>query len=601
MSNIEYSQVGFMTNQIRGKLYKLSSLNNAFLFIIIQIATYDDKKMITSLENLSNDLLYEIFDYLDGGEIYKAFSNLNRCFQTLITSPSLLLNIDLRLQSENLSHYRSTCIVTPNRHRITSLSFSHGSLYQSGLAFCNIDALFIRLESLILDNIKSQQLLPLLARLISLPRLFSLSIYYSDHRSEITNIYQASFNLPVLTHYKLQCSSLESSIPLLTTGKHKFSSIRYLVVGHCCSLDDLIAIVSCTPQLSRLTCHEVNRSRTDIAKHVYNTIMSLTKIFITRCYAEFNEMETFLTKIASQVKVLHWNCFRDVTYLDATRWERIISKNLLHLNLFKFQFSINIDENPNSTGSHENRIDFNSLFWTKRIRDFRIYLDIDSLQKNIIVVSVNSFRKVRDSILSNQNESIRCSPIDQLDVINITSGVLHESFFNRVGIMLNEIQITCLNIMRRNILVETLVNLVKSLPNLRVLIILSLLLKDLKYSNLKKTTNFHLASTQNQITKINLKDINSLNELEILLDLCPHIEYLEVNSNNTVPPETIVRFILIEKAKSISNLSLICLQIPLENVDIVNKLKNILEIEQSFYNVTIKQNSDKIYLRLNSL
>ncbi|CAM2720835.1 unnamed protein product [Rotaria socialis] len=155
--------------------------------------------------------------------------------------------------------------------------------------------------------------------------------------------------------------------------------------------------------------------------------------------------------------------------------------------------------------------------------------------------------------------------------------------------------------MRRNILVETLVNLVKCLPNLRVLIILSLLLKDLKYSNLKKTTNFHLASTQNQITKINLKDINSLNELEILLDLCPHIEYLEVNSNNTVPPETIVRFILIEKAKSISNLSLICLQIPLENVDIVNKLKNILEIEQSFYNVTIKQNSDKIYLRLNSL
>ncbi|CAF4701445.1 unnamed protein product [Rotaria socialis] len=562
MSNIEYSQVGFMTNQIRGKLYKLSSLNNAFLFIIIQIATYDDKKMITSLENLSNDLLYEIFDYLDGGEIYKAFSNLNQCFQTLITSPSLLLNIDLRLQSENLSHYRSTCIVTPNRHRITSLSFSHGSLYQSGLAFCNIDSLFIRLESLILDNIKSQQLLPLLARLISLPRLFSLSIYYSDHRSEITNIYQASFNLPVLTHYKLQCSSLESSIPLLTTGKHKFSSIRYLVVGHCCSLDDLIAIVSCTPQLSRLTCHEVNRSRTDIAKHVYNTIMSLTKIFITRCYAQFNEMETFLTKIASQVKVLHWNCFRDVTYLDATRWERIISKNLLHLNLFKFQFSINIDENPNSTGSHENRIDFNSLFWTKRIRDFRIYLDIDSLQKNIIVVSVNSFR---------------------------------------VGIMLNEIQITCLNIMRRNILVETLVNLVKCLPNLRVLIILSLLLKDLKYSNLKKTTNFHLASTQNQITKINLKDINSLNELEILLDLCPHIEYLEVNSNNTVPPETIVRFILIEKAKSISNLSLICLQIPLENVDIVNKLKNILDIEQSFYNVTIKQNSDKIYLRLNSL
>ena len=49
---------------------------------------------IASIENLSNEIFYEIFDYFDGCDIYQAFSNLNYRFQQLIHSPSLLFKIE---------------------------------------------------------------------------------------------------------------------------------------------------------------------------------------------------------------------------------------------------------------------------------------------------------------------------------------------------------------------------------------------------------------------------------------------------------------------------------------------------------------------------
>jgi hypothetical protein len=48
---------------------------------------------INSIENLSNELFYEIFDYLDGYHVYQAFSNLNNHFQQFLNSSFLLFKI----------------------------------------------------------------------------------------------------------------------------------------------------------------------------------------------------------------------------------------------------------------------------------------------------------------------------------------------------------------------------------------------------------------------------------------------------------------------------------------------------------------------------
>ncbi|CAF1241273.1 unnamed protein product [Rotaria sp. Silwood1] len=52
---------------------------------------------ITSIEDLSNEIFYEVFDYFDGGEIVKTFSKLNFRFEQLLYSSSILIKIHVFL------------------------------------------------------------------------------------------------------------------------------------------------------------------------------------------------------------------------------------------------------------------------------------------------------------------------------------------------------------------------------------------------------------------------------------------------------------------------------------------------------------------------
>ncbi|CAF3356061.1 unnamed protein product [Rotaria sp. Silwood2] len=159
---------------------------------------YDDRERINCLENLSNELFYEIFDYLDGCELFNAFSNLNNRFRTLLNGSSRRLIINLRFHPETIKQYRSTCIVSRNKDRIISLNLANFYCFNSSFTLFNINSSFSHLESLVLGKMKPNELKSLLINLISLPRLFSLIIHYDDDLKQINNIYQMIVKLPML-------------------------------------------------------------------------------------------------------------------------------------------------------------------------------------------------------------------------------------------------------------------------------------------------------------------------------------------------------------------------------------------------------------------
>ncbi len=94
------------------------------------------------MENLSNELFYEIFDYLDGFTIYKSFFNLNYRFQQVINCRLFYLRIEIRskTRSELIDYCKN--VIVPNRDRIISLNLENAFLIDNFLKSCLIDSSF---------------------------------------------------------------------------------------------------------------------------------------------------------------------------------------------------------------------------------------------------------------------------------------------------------------------------------------------------------------------------------------------------------------------------------------------------------------------------
>jgi hypothetical protein len=70
---------------------------------------------ISLIEDLSNEIFYKIFEYLDGCEIYKIFSNVNYRFEQLLNSSSFSFKIEFNCSTSN-EFYINIC----KQHQILS-------------------------------------------------------------------------------------------------------------------------------------------------------------------------------------------------------------------------------------------------------------------------------------------------------------------------------------------------------------------------------------------------------------------------------------------------------------------------------------------------
>lgn len=284
---------------------------------------------------MSNELFLDIFDYLDGCDVYDAFSRLNTRFQHLLTS-GLLLKINLCSKYESI--LRNCCwrIILPNRYQIVSLRLSNNPTFDIFFKFCTIDSTFSRLESLMLEGNDPEKIMLILINLASLPRLFSLEISFCTNSADPIEFYALVFKLPVLKYCKISSTTNGTRVSLPLAIPNEFTNVKYLVIDHRCTLNELMSILSYTPQLRRFSCQNLYRTYSNVKKLAPIKLPNLRYIVLVKCDLTFDEFEMFIRTILSPVELLWISTSNDPADLNAARWEKLISEHISHLRKFYY-------------------------------------------------------------------------------------------------------------------------------------------------------------------------------------------------------------------------------------------------------------------------
>ncbi|CAF3151709.1 unnamed protein product, partial [Rotaria sp. Silwood2] len=487
-------------------------------------------KLITCIEDFSNELFYEIFDYFDAFELYETFSNLNIRFQYLLDSNIVRLKINFSSLILSDFGYRFINIIYSNRQRIVSLSLFDTSITNAFFSWIILDLSFHRLEYLFIFGLNSYKLLPFLLSLIILPRLFSLTIYIDENIGDLSEAYRIIFSLPVLKYNKLSFEIDETYVPLSIVTHYDFSYLQYLILDHSCTLYVLTSMLSCTPQLYYLYCGFLHESNQCIQNDIKITLSNLISITIGRCYVQFDEFEIFIRKISSQLQILRITTSNDTAYLDGDRWEQLFTEYIPNLRKFEFKHHEFIEDNFEFTIHHALIHRFTSSFWIKRHWFIELIIDILDWSGIEIIYSIHPYRKYwyeLNEFEKNYSYSIQQSQSIVFTILDRFYIDWKDFFISDFSPIFNTLKITHLVMECQNIFIGTLIELLQFLPNLDSLKICSLSLVKPRCLYKEEVEILHSISKNNKITKVNIERTSELAEVQFLIDLCPHMQYFE--------------------------------------------------------------------------
>ncbi|CAF3964394.1 unnamed protein product [Rotaria sordida] len=587
---------------------------------LIEEPKISSKKSVTLIENFSNEIFYEIFNYLDVYYVYKAFYNLNIRLQNLLTNSTLPLKINISSMSKSIFQSYNRHIIMPNKHRIISLYLSNSFIVDIIFSPVRIASNFTRLETLIFDNIKSKYLINILNHLVSLPNLSSLIMIPIDCCRNPNEIYQHIFRLPVLKYCKISLKEYSDyySLPIAT---NVISSIEHLVITHRFYLTNFNALLSYIPKIRRLTFHYLDGSHNKQLELFSCYSKHLTYVSINMRDINFDKFELMIKNLFHQLQILHITTNYDRTYFDANRWEQIILSSMPDLRIFDFQY-INFIENNNNNQLIYNSIvnQFCSSFWFQRKWFFGYQFYMEEYQKYVIFYSINPYRRKQYTLYKQLTENFRSrhptSHINSVDHVNIQD---EEAIMNCVNYFRNATKLTLshnfaesrvwLRIILKRIIplkqlttliidcdtfsFDQLIKLLHFTPNIHTLTFNSQSITESNSMLIQQSETFRLVSNTNKITNVTIKEKYSFENIKLFVALCPQMQNLTIDIY-TQHLESIIRFILLKTKINIQHLCSIYIKNTRKSM--IGILKTLIESEELLDNYLIKSIDSQLYL-----
>jgi hypothetical protein len=319
------------------------------------------------LEDLANEIIYEIFDYLDISHVYDGFFDLNKRFKKLLNNSNLPIQINISTITKKDFQRRYKKIILPNRYRINHLRLSNPFTTDIVFSPSRIITQFSQLKSLVLDNIIYKSFKNIATYLTLLPKLHSLTIDFAE-QLEWRNIpFDNIFLLTNLKYFKItyrETNEFQPS-PIYFT-EYGRSSIEHLVINTYFHVESFNNLLLCLPKLRHLSI--------DCLRNSYQTAKKMDKeehpialehlkfVSLKLDHIRLNDIEDSIKKFFRYVEVLRLSTERFACEcLDAKRWERLISSSMPSLRIFDVNFyGFGM---PNQLTFHELVNQFNSSFW----------------------------------------------------------------------------------------------------------------------------------------------------------------------------------------------------------------------------------------------
>ncbi|CAF1204789.1 unnamed protein product [Adineta steineri] len=521
------------------------------------------KEFNTCFEDLSNELIYEIFDLLDFHHVYQAFDSLNARFYNLVTNSTLPIEVNLSSISKSTFERYNKDIILPNKHRIHSLHLSNPCLYDDISSPIHILSQFLHLKTLSLNNIESKHLEYLLPTLVSLPCLSSLSITSINIIVNRTAIYSQIIRLPALKYCSLSLKgSHYSEVPLPILDK--YSPIEHLIIKHGISTNELYNLLSYIPQLHRLyVCYTLNSWTTYIKPSSF-VLPYLTHVSLDLSSISFAVFEEMIIDIFHLVHVLHIfiRNNNDQMYINANRWKQLILSYMRNLRIFDIRhetWSRNITTNSQvilNTPTNK----FTSSFWSERQWFFTQQFIQERDRNCTIFCSIDPYRRkyytlckqIHPSTCLNSKKT-HLQSVQHLRIDNENEIIDCKYYFPNVTTLTLENSLSCTLIKSRSLSLTKIIEILRFTSYIRTLIFGSMPLYGVNYKSIQQNQTFQLVSNTNMITNVTFKQGCTLNKLQLFVALCPRIQYLTLG-HDTEDLESIVRFLLKKRNENTSHL-----------------------------------------------
>ncbi|CAF3951346.1 unnamed protein product, partial [Rotaria sordida] len=166
-----------------------NNINNDYHDIVQIEMNCLTKMFITAFEDLSNELFYKIFEFLDSYHVFEAFHDLNKRFQNLLVNSNLPIKINISSISKSRFRRYLTHFIIPHTNQIKSLRLFNPFAADISLLLFPIMTNLTRLESLTINNIEYNYIEEIINHLSSLPVLSSLIIISIDYMKKIKMIF----------------------------------------------------------------------------------------------------------------------------------------------------------------------------------------------------------------------------------------------------------------------------------------------------------------------------------------------------------------------------------------------------------------------------